>query len=366
MRTADSARRWRVSSIAEEALLNFVANWPRCLMLVALLVVLIGVPSGGEASNIEANVKLVDQIEQGGGNVLVASPTGIDGDEVVVDARMCELLRQSPNIVAAGSVGSPTTRRLSGVGIREATFAVTSPGALEAMWTLRGDARPLDLVVPEMYANARGLHPGSRLPVGGRLATVSGVYDSDARVPNRGTTILEIGLPARGQAVECLIETTWESRSTLIGTLLAVLSRDGTPVQVLPLRTGGVFDRSPGQEHNERWSSGAWVWGSVAGGVLVLLVNLGRRSHVGLYRSLRMRRHEVVLLLTLETVVSITVAASLVVVVLCVMAYANHLPMVALAYGVRSGALTAAGLVLTATAATGVVTAGAAANQLKE
>ena len=362
----ESRRRWRLGSIGQEALLNVAADWPRSLILAVLLAAAMTVPAIGEAVTVDVNLELVSHIERGGGNVLVASPSEAAGGQARLDPRTCEALRESPSVLASGSVGDRFSRPIAGLGIREATVAPVSPGALDVMWPAHEWTQILDLVVPAEFATARGLYPGSRIHLGDRTAMVSAVFDATDRLPSGGTTILEVVSMTHRPAAECLVETTWEARSTLAGTLVAALSHDGTPPQVVPLRSGGVFARNPHEEHTHRWSKTAWVGASLAAGFLVLLVSLGRRAHVGLYRSLRMSRTETTLLLSLESIVVVGAALAVTVVAVGVWSYLGGLSATAFAYGVRSAALTAAGTTLAVGPAVSAATIGTVGNQLKE
>ncbi len=359
-------QRWRLGSIGQEALLNSVADWSRSLVLVALLAAVMVVPAVGEAEAVDANLELVARIEEAGGNVLVASPAESGDGQAALDPNVCEALRESPSVVAGGPVGNPSNRPVSGLSIQEATVALVSPGALDVMWPSHEWTGALDLVVPLEFATARGLYPGSRIHLGDRTATVSAVFDASDRLPNGGTTLLEVVSMSHEPAAECLIETTWESRSTLAGSLVALLSHGGASAQVLPLRSGGTFSRNPYEEHTERWSRIAWIWASAAAGLLLLLVNLGRRAHIGLYRSLRMSRAEAAMLVSLEALVAVSAGLSVAVVGLALWSHVDGLSTTAFAYGLRGAALTAAATILATAATASAATAGATANRLKE
>lgn len=365
-------RQWRQTALLSESLRNVWANQARSLALLALMAGVLIAVGLAEASAVAANLDLVRSIEDGGGNVLVATERDTSARSYGgIATTRCRSLSTASAVVGGGPSGEAEARQIGLRSVAPLSVILLEPGALAAMIPHHDRTQIFDVAVPREIADSLGLEPGSLLQfdaISGvaYIGEVTAVVDVGVRAPTRATTIFEVAWLGEDTATECIFETTWEANLTLRSAAAPILALPGQAVQVVPLNSGGFFDRDPRAEFESRATRHAWVACAVLAGIVFFLIGLARRSEVGLYRSLHVGRVGVLLIFTVEAAILATAAALLATLIIIVVGLRIGQAPLASAYGLRAIATGSSAATTVALLMSYLASWGSTADQLKE
>ncbi len=368
-----SFRGWKVGAVLSEALRNVASAPGRNAVLVLIGVIAFLTVGTLETRSVAGTVDLVRTIEDSGGTVLIATERD-RGDTIVyggVDALACRRLSPSRDILNSGGLSGSASRQL-GIRTPQGISVVRAEvGALRAMGLSEPITQGHVIVVPTDLARDFGLKAGSVLTVtrGGNTqeqVTVAAVVDVSARFPNRAASIYEVTLLPHGVVATCVAEVETKAFATLRRVLGPQLARPGQGIDVVPLRSGGIYDRDPAREFRDRSTLHLWVAGSVLLGFVSLLSMLSRRSDMALYRSTGMSRPAGLFLFSVEMITVVGASASIAWVALVTLATLDQTPSIATAYGLRSVALSLSASYVLVIPAVALATRGVVADMLKE
>ncbi len=301
-------RGWRLGSLLVEAWSNLVSGWPRTL---ALALIVAGVAAGLTASELTTLRRIV-LFERGfvsaGGNVVIAT------NERRIPADRCSLLVARPDVVAAGGV---QVAGPSEVNVAPGTLFQTAlmTSGVAAVWDPRqartSEALSRGIAVGSAAASELGVAPGAYLGMGsGRPQRVGVVLDVAERNPQAARWILFPVAPI-GMVDQCWVEFVSGVGETGVALLEHLFADTGRELVVRPWIKLDEFARSPIEELRTRPQSRAWL---PVGTVLALLFWLAlwsRRSELGLYRALGMKRVEMLVHIQAEAVLVVVIGGML-------------------------------------------------------
>lgn len=270
-----------------------------------------------------ADARYVHQVAVQEEALLLAGATAmiVAGDELVnVDA--CEKLAESRAVLASGSVAmNVATMVRSSASPLSAPVASVSPGLLEVLHSLRltsfatggasEEAPGAVAYSTDELAAQLGLAPGvSRyeLHSGGSSSptTVVALIQLSKILPASAGSAAVVHEPSREAADVCVILAK-PGRVAAAEALAGVVAPNAAAVDRVPrpVLYESQFTFNPVSTVIERPTRHLWVFGGIAAGA-IWCVSLGfRRSEVGLYLSLGVRRVDVSLIRGLEGLVTI-------------------------------------------------------------
>lgn len=297
---------WRAGALLREAWLNVVTSRWRTAGLVLAVAVILGSLAMLELQDADQLRSFQANFVRSGGYVALGIPSG--GDEA--SAARCEALNGQPGVVAAGGVFAASL----------ATFA-TAPGVLfQRAPITEGILRVWDpvaaplrvqdrtLVVGLALAQEMGLRVGSyAVPAGEQPALVTAVVDTGRRNPQVLRWALDLSPPA-GAIEQCWVEFEPGAFEAGLAALPAWFTTGDEEAVARPYVRRDEFTRDPAAEFATRPQRDGWpVAGLVIAG-FVALTAWFRRSELGLYLAVGTRRSEMLMLLALETLLTLAAA----------------------------------------------------------
>lgn len=240
-----------------------------------------------------------------GGHVVVA-----EADAPGLSVRRCVALGATPGVIASAALEPGDLVQLeTAPGILFQTGSITGAASVFAPdRSVLAGSDQRGWVLGSAVASEIGAKAGTWLSIVGPNYPVATVLDTELRNPIVARWIMSITAPA-GSATQCWIEFSPGAITGRLELVATTFAEEGDRLRVRDLIRLDEFSRDPAIElatrpHARAW----WLAASLLSAIMWLTVWM-RRAEVGLYRAVGTNAVQLMILGTVETLITLSVGA---------------------------------------------------------